>query len=634
MKKRNVRSLVVGAAMLAGSAGASGQVVTRVNVTPLGGQSTGGVACPSISANGRYVAFSSPAADLVSGDTNGKWDVFVRDLQTGVTQRVSVSSTSSGSVQGDDDSGYDSLLPTQPLALSTDGRHVVFLSRAKNLVSGTTDPNNDIDVFVRDLDTGVTTKLPDTTGAMWASIDPDGSHAFAGGLGGGYGGMWDRSTGTTVLALNMVFSGWSRDGKVAGRSLVYSSPPGVPQSWNWVGVPAPGPQYFSEIVSGSTYFVDFSDDGLNGLFRTFDSGYFANSLMGPFTGGYMPSAVTWTANWIPLQPRSSPSAYMMVCSGEETNTELRLIERTSPPTEHVFDTGYDSQPFATSFDGVDIDNDGTVVTISAASNMMAGDTNGTGDVFLVKNLVSFQPLNVELAIAIDTSDSAHGMFTNIREAIRTAVIDPTVVPRGSSVALRISVFGDDSVGRMGWTVVGECVCPVADEVMGVLPTSEGQGSELDEALENAAASVEVNPYRSDRQVLLIIGDGGSEVEDDATVIAAARARALYWVDEINAVCIGTDTALYDVAAGIDGTVWISDTSSAGDITGAVHTALRAILNPPCVADLNRDDIVDFLDYLAFLGFYDESACEADLNGDCNVDFLDQLEFLTHFDDGC
>ena len=70
---------------------------------------------PSISADGRYVAFTSNASNLVAGDTNGASDVFVRDLQTGAITRVS---TDAGGAQGNDHS-YSP-------AISADGRYVAF----------------------------------------------------------------------------------------------------------------------------------------------------------------------------------------------------------------------------------------------------------------------------------------------------------------------------------------------------------------------------------------------------------------------------------------------------------------------------------------------------------------------------
>jgi Tol biopolymer transport system component len=110
---------------------------TRASVDSAGVQASGDSICPCISADGRVVAFESEARDLVGGDTAGVWDVFVRDLAAGTTERVSVSGSG---VQGDDDSDSASV--------NGDGRYVAFVSQATNLVSG--DTNGMGDVFVRD----------------------------------------------------------------------------------------------------------------------------------------------------------------------------------------------------------------------------------------------------------------------------------------------------------------------------------------------------------------------------------------------------------------------------------------------------------------------------------------------------
>lgn len=109
----------------------------------------------AISADGRSVAFSSRATNLVAGDTNVAIDVFVRDVDAGTTERVSVSSTGA---QGDGDSGVEHASTNgRPVALSADGRYVAFTSFASNLVPG--DTNGVQDVFVHDRLTGATDRV-------------------------------------------------------------------------------------------------------------------------------------------------------------------------------------------------------------------------------------------------------------------------------------------------------------------------------------------------------------------------------------------------------------------------------------------------------------------------------------------
>lgn len=119
---------------------------SRVSVATGGAQSNNQSFDPSISTDGRYVAFRSYATNLVSGDTNNAYDVFLHDRETTTTTRVSVASDGT---QGNNASNYGSV--------SGNGQYVVFTSSATNLVSG--DTNGGEDVFVRDVINGTTTRV-------------------------------------------------------------------------------------------------------------------------------------------------------------------------------------------------------------------------------------------------------------------------------------------------------------------------------------------------------------------------------------------------------------------------------------------------------------------------------------------
>jgi Tol biopolymer transport system component len=148
----------------------------RVNVDSSGTEANAFSAVPAISADGRFVAFMSYASNLVAGDTNGKYDVFVRDRQLGTTERVSLSTAG---IEGDLDNGWPSI--------SADGRFVAFSTDSTNLVAG--DTNGMYDVFVRDRLLGKTERVSVATGGTQAnshsqnaSISADGRFvAFQGG---------------------------------------------------------------------------------------------------------------------------------------------------------------------------------------------------------------------------------------------------------------------------------------------------------------------------------------------------------------------------------------------------------------------------------------------------------------------
>jgi Tol biopolymer transport system component len=145
----------------------AGAATTRVSVDSAGLEGNGPSAGPSISKNGRYIAFSSRATNLVPGDTNGVGDIFVHDKKTGMTARVSVNAAG-GEANG------ESFQPS----ISADGRFVAFTSAASNLVQGDTNGVND--VFVHDRKTGTTTRV---------SVDSTGTQA-------------DRFSATPVMSAN------------------------------------------------------------------------------------------------------------------------------------------------------------------------------------------------------------------------------------------------------------------------------------------------------------------------------------------------------------------------------------------------------------------------------------------------
>ena len=143
-------------------------IITRVSVDSAGNQGNSFSYTPSISPDGRFVAFTSDASNLVPGDTNNSYDIFVRDTLTNTTTRVSFGSAGN---QGNRNSYRPSI--------SAGGRFVAFTSFASNLVPG--DTNSTPDIFVRDTLTNTTTRVSiDSAGNQandasdWASISADG----------------------------------------------------------------------------------------------------------------------------------------------------------------------------------------------------------------------------------------------------------------------------------------------------------------------------------------------------------------------------------------------------------------------------------------------------------------------------
>jgi Tol biopolymer transport system component len=177
---------------------------TRISMSSAGAQANGPSYGPVFSAGGRYVGFVSAASNLVEGDSNGKRDVFLRDLDTGKTERVSVA-TGGGQANGDSD--Y--------VSVTADGRCVAFQSDAGNLVPG--DGNGNDDVFVHDRKTGETIRVSLTSkgkeargAAFFPVISADGSAVVFTSDAPGLTPTADRKKDDPDVYLRRLASGWCR----------------------------------------------------------------------------------------------------------------------------------------------------------------------------------------------------------------------------------------------------------------------------------------------------------------------------------------------------------------------------------------------------------------------------------------
>jgi hypothetical protein len=206
----------------------------RASVDSSGTQANSGSYYPRISANGRYVVYHSGATNLVASDTNGHYDIFMRDLVTSSTALVSVTSSAT---QGDSDCSWSTV--------SSDGRYVTFSSGATNMVSG--DANGSQDIFVRDRTGGTTTRV---------SVDTAGTEAN----GSSYNAAVSADGRYVVFATsasNLVSGDTNGDADVLVRDLLAQTT--TCASVDSSGTPADGASYYPAI-SGDGAYVGFESD--------------------------------------------------------------------------------------------------------------------------------------------------------------------------------------------------------------------------------------------------------------------------------------------------------------------------------------------------------------------------------------
>jgi Tol biopolymer transport system component len=346
-------------------------VTERVSVSTTGEQANWFSLAPSISADGRFVCFYSPATNLVPGDTNDKTDLFVRDRLVGTTERVSVSPTG---MQADGKS-------TSPI-ISPDGRWVAFESEATNLVPG--DTNGVRDVFVRDRLAGTTQRVSvSSTGeqgngvSAYSAITPDGRFVafdseatnLVPGDTNGYADVFlcDRQAGTTERV--SISSGGEQANSQSVRPAISADARFV-AFWSSATDLVPGDTngytdaFLRDRQVGATERVNVSSEGIQ-----------ANADWG-FSG----PVVRLSADGRFL---AFPSAADNLVPGDTNGVnDMFLRDRQAGTTERVsLSSAGDQENDVCS--AVDLSSDGRFVAFTSfASNLVPGDTNGTWDHFL------------------------------------------------------------------------------------------------------------------------------------------------------------------------------------------------------------------------------------------------------------
>jgi Tol biopolymer transport system component len=342
---------------------------TRVSVGPGGVQAVFGGGRPAISGDGRFVAFDSSSNDLVAGDTNAMRDVFVHDRQTGTTTRVSLGA---GGAQGN--------APSEWPALSADGRFVAFVSQASNLVPG--DTNRYHDVFVRDRQAGTTTAVSVGAGGVQANnnasfdaaISADGRFvAFVSQATTLVPGdtnetvdvfVYDRATGTTTRAslgpggIQANQDCWNPTISADGRWVAFES-----RAFNLVTGDTNGVDdvFVHDRQTGTTTRVSLGPGGAQGD---------ANSRQAVISGD---------GRWVAF----SSDASNLVPGDTNGNEDVFIHDRQTGTTTRVSVGPAGAQTINAGSSFPSIGADGRFVAFeSVASNLVAGDTNGTSDVFV------------------------------------------------------------------------------------------------------------------------------------------------------------------------------------------------------------------------------------------------------------
>jgi uncharacterized repeat protein (TIGR01451 family) len=398
----------------------------------------------SMTPDGRFVAFTSLATNLVPGDTNLFADVFVRDRMAGTTERVSLSSKGQ---EGDAHSGLGS--PTAA-GISADGRFVVFASSASNFAKG--DVNGNADVFVRDRLTGTTELI--SRGLDGVPASGDGPVISADGRIVAFRSFSDTLVSDGNPNFTAHVYAFDRQAQTMERVDVDSNGVLADSQANNLAISADGRYVAFDTFADNLIAEPGDQDGVDvfvrdrgnhtteGISTVGDSGVFeGNSFLSSITPD---GRVVGFSSADPTFGVSDTNGFIedAFVFDRQNRTVLLVSRASSPNRPNPGAQGNDS-----SFSPLVSADGSSVVFSSRASNLVANDTNGVFDVFR-RNLVT----NTTVRIAADSASSG------------VDVIASDITPDGLIVSLltRAELLPEPPIGFSGFDVYVLNMRPAAD----------------------------------------------------------------------------------------------------------------------------------------------------------------------------
>ena len=338
--------------------------ITRVSEDSSGNDANNGSYDPQISNDGRHAVFSSKASNLVAGDNNGNQDIFRRNNDMEIIDRVSIPDPSVGETESNGNSYNGSI--------SNDGRYVAFYSYASNLVLG--DNNNKYDVFVKDMQTGTVTRAStDSFGnesndaSYTAKISADGNYvAF-------------HSDATNLVSPESVSDThvFLKDLQTGSTTLVSADSSGNQlDGFSWdLSISGDGRYVAFDFYNYENYYDNiYLKDTQTGILKDISTDSVGNPANGeswfPYISpnGQFVTFMSWASNFDINDTNGESDIYIK-------NLQTNAITRASTDSSgnQANDWSYYSS----------ISNDGRYVIIdSYASNLVQGDSNSEWDEFV------------------------------------------------------------------------------------------------------------------------------------------------------------------------------------------------------------------------------------------------------------
>lgn len=339
----------------------------RINVGPGGAEANAHSYIPRISADGAFVTFYSAATNLVDEDTNNRVDVFVYEVGTGGLTRESVDAF------GNQSNG-NSLEPV----LSSDGRYLAFASFASNLVGG--DTNNEIDVFVKDRQTGAISMVS-VSDAGDAGIGASGSPSIS--ADGRYVAFLSSAANLVAGDMNQAADAFVRD-RVAGSTTRVSVKTGGAQTQGHVtevAICADG-SAVAFCASASDVVANDTNEASDVFVRDFASGktrrVSISSAGGQGNSSSLEISMSHDGRYVSFESNSST----LVSGDTNGESDVFVYDRETATTTRLSVTELGAQLSDATGSAVLGESMDFVVFLSDASNLVTGDANGIADLFL------------------------------------------------------------------------------------------------------------------------------------------------------------------------------------------------------------------------------------------------------------
>ena len=638
-------------------------VTERVNVDSAGNEAMGRSEFGDISAGGRYVVFSSHADNLVPGDTNGWDDVFIRDRELGTTERLSVST-----------SGSQTNWWSQEPSISGDGRYVAFTSHDSQLSPN--DTNNTHDVFLRDRQAGTTTLISVSTtgtlangGSYMPQISDNGTH------------ITYVSSASNLVANDT--NGWE-------DIFVYEIATGTTTraSLDIAGAEIQGNSRESNISANGRYVVFLSNNSEFDPFIFDESDILLHDIQTSTTEKITISHDGSTTSGMNSRPSISADGRYVSFSSNISN----LISDDTNFVEDIF--VFDRNTSTTERISLDINgneiNDGSygptissnalyVVYESNSPNIVANDTNGFSDIF-VAHLD-----NVEAGGQRITLSPSHTTVDPITDPLFSVDIQ---VSSSDLYGLEVNCFSDSTLATLDGATYGNLFDPNSRLEIPMLLNNPALGdwrgslslmnpalpingsgtfatlnysafevgsTTLDISCISSAADINGQPIILEMENASITIDDGIHIPNGATItgkIALPNGAAPSGVEVSIKLGDRTVSTLADANGDFTFTalkdgVWVVSYQhpqyvNSCSITQTQNGGTTVMDNETMIAgDINGDGIIDIADFTVISATYGSSmgdaefSAAADLNGDNVINIFDLTILGSHFGiNGC